>query len=80
MEIELLNKKSRSEWVNTINEWVLGRNAQRDRDILIRCIVDGSISYEKIAEEYEITKRQVDRIVEKRIPQLLPHIDFKNVT
>ena len=76
MENELLKKNSRAEWVNIINEWVLGRNAQRDRDILIRCVVDGSISYERIAEEYEITKRQVDRIVDKRINELLPHIKF----
>lgn len=76
MDIELFNKP-RSEWVDTINEWILGRNAQRDRDIIIRCIVDGSISYERIAEEYEITPRQVDRIIEKRIPQLLPHIKTK---
>lgn len=76
MEIELFNKP-RSEWVDTINEWVLGRNATRDRDILIRCVVDGSISYERIAEEYEISSRQVDRIIEKRIPQLLPHIKTK---
>ena len=76
MENELLKKNSRSEWVNIINEWVLGRNAQRDRDILIRCIVDGSITYEKIAEEYAIEKRQVDRIVKKRINELIPHIKF----
>ena len=76
MENELLKKNSRSEWVNIINEWVLGRNAQRDRDILIRCIVDGSITYERIAEEYAIEKRQVDRIVKKRINELIPHIKF----
>lgn len=76
MDIEQYNLP-RSEWVGTINEWVLGRNAQRDRDILIRCIVDGSISYEDIAEEYLITKRQVDRIVKKRILQLIPHLNSK---
>jgi hypothetical protein len=76
MEYELLKKNSRSEWVNIINEWVLGRNAQRDRDILIRCVVDGSITYEKIAEEYAIEKRQVDRIVKKRINELVPHVKF----
>jgi hypothetical protein len=76
MENELLKKNSRTEWVNIINEWVLGRNAQRDRDILIRCVVDGSITYERIAEEYAIEKRQVDRIVKKRINELIPHIKF----
>jgi hypothetical protein len=76
MENELLKKNSRSEWVNIINEWVLGRNAQRDRDILIRCVVDGSITYERIAEEYAIEKRQVDRIVKKRINELVPHVKF----
>lgn len=76
MENELLKKNSRSEWINIINEWVLGRNAQRDRDILIRCVVDGSITYERIAEEYAIEKRQVDRIVKKRIDELVPHVKF----
>jgi hypothetical protein len=76
MENELLKKNSRTEWVNIINEWVLGRNAQRDRDILIRCVVDGSITYERIAEEYAIEKRQVDRIVKKRINELVPHVKF----
>ena len=76
MENEILKKNSRSEWVNIINEWVLGRNAQRDRDILIRCVVDGSITYERIAEEYAIEKRQVDRIVKKRIDELVPHVKF----
>lgn len=76
MENELLKKNSRSEWVNIINEWVLGRNAQRDRDILIRCVVDGSITYERIAEEYAIEKRQVDRIVKKRIDELVLHVKF----
>ena len=76
MENELLKKNSRSEWVNIINEWVLGRNAQRDRDILIRCVVDGSITYERIAEEYAFEKRQVDRIVKKRIDELVPHVKF----
>jgi hypothetical protein len=76
MENELLKKNSRTEWVNIINEWVLGRNAQRDRDILIRCVVDGSTTYERIAEEYAIEKRQVDRIVKKRINELIPHIKF----
>jgi hypothetical protein len=76
MDNELLKKNSRSEWVNIINEWVLGRNAQRDRDILIRCVVDGSITYERIAEEYAIEKRQVDRIVKKRINELVPHVKF----
>lgn len=76
MENELLKKNSRTEWVNIINEWVLGRNAQRDRDILIRCVVDGSTTYDRIAEEYAIEKRQVDRIVKKRINELIPHIKF----
>ena len=62
MKNELLKKNPRNEWVNIINEWVLGRNAQRDRDILIRCVVDGSITYERIAEEYAIRAKSLNKV------------------
>ena len=72
MDIEHYNKP-RSEWEFLINEWIIGKNAERDRDILIRNLLDG-ITYERLAEYYEIEPRQVGRIVTKRMENLISHI------
>ena len=72
MNIEHYNKP-RNEWVYIINEWVIGKNAERDRDILISNLLDG-ITYEKLAEKHQIEPRQVGRIVTKRMENLISHI------
>ena len=56
--------KSRSELDKLIDEWILGRNAERDRKILRRRLFDG-ITYERLAEEFELSVRQVKNIVYK---------------
>ena len=53
MNIEHYNKP-RSEWEYIINEWVIGKNAQRDRDILIKNLLDG-VTYERLAEHYGVS-------------------------
>jgi hypothetical protein len=65
-----LSKKPRDEWAYIITQWVIGRNAVRDRDILISNWLDG-ISLERLAEKYEITPRQTSRIVIKRAQELI---------
>lgn len=55
---------SRSELDKLIDEWILGRNAERDRKILRRRLFDG-ITYERLAEEFELSVRQVKNIVYK---------------
>lgn len=55
---------SRSELDRLIDEWILGRNAERDRKILRRRLFDG-ITYERLAEEFELSVRQVKNIVYK---------------
>ena len=55
---------SRSELDKLIDEWVLGRNAERDRKILRRRLFDG-ITYERLAEEFDLSVRQVKNIVYK---------------
>lgn len=72
MDIETYNKP-RSEWEHLINEWIIGKNAERDRDILKRNLLDG-ITLEKLAEHHEITPRQASRIVAKRMQNLINHI------
>lgn len=55
---------SRSELDRLIDEWILGRNAERDRKILKRRLFDG-ITYERLAEEFDLSVRQVKNIVYK---------------
>ena len=55
---------SRSELDRLIDEWILGRNAERDRKILRRRLFDG-ITYERLAEEFDLSVRQVKNIVYK---------------
>ena len=74
MDSEL--KKPRDEWEYLINQYVIGRNAWRDRDILISNWLDG-ISLEKMAEKYVLSTRQVNRIVAKRAEELIDVIPIQ---
>jgi len=47
-----------------IDEWIIGRNAERNRAILRRRLFDG-ITYERLAEEFDLSVRQVKTIVYK---------------
>lgn len=49
-------------------------HSQRDRKILYRRLVDG-ITYERLAEEFEISTAQVKRIVYKAEELLFRHLD-----
>lgn len=44
-------KLSRSEIESLIDEWIIGRNAQRDREIIKRRLIDG-ICFEPLAEDF----------------------------
>lgn len=64
---------SRSEINDLIDEWVIGRNAERDRKILKRRLMDG-ITYDRLAEEFDLSVRQVKNIVYRREDELFRHI------
>lgn len=64
--------KSRSEIDRLIDEWVIGRNAERDRMILKRRLLDG-ITYDRLAEEFDLSVRQVKNIVYRREDELFKH-------
>ena len=64
---------SRSKIENLIDEWVIGRNAERDRKILKRRLLDG-ICYEPLAEEFGLSVPQIKNIVYKRQDKLFKHI------
>ena len=64
-----LEDKSRTEIEALIDEWILN---ERNRQILKRRLLDGII-YEKLAEEFELSVRQVKDIVYKSKEKLYKH-------
>lgn len=63
---------SRSEIDRLIDEWIIGRNAERDRKILKRRLLDG-ITFDRLAEEFDLSVRQVKNIVYRREDELFLH-------
>lgn len=55
---------SRTEIEKAIDEWIVGRNAERNRMILKRRLIDG-ICFEPLSEEFDLSVSQVKRIVYK---------------
>lgn len=64
---------SRSEIEHLIDEWIVGRNAQRDRAILRRRLIDGII-YDRLAEEFDLSVRHVKKIVYKGEDRIFSHV------
>lgn len=71
-------KKQRDEWAYLIEQYIIGRNAWRDRDILISNWLDG-ISLEKLADKYGLSTRQVNRIVAKRELELIDIVPIQQI-
>lgn len=59
----------RSEIEKLIDEWIF---REKDRDILKRRLLDG-ITYESLAEEFDMSVRQIKRIVYKAEDNLFNH-------
>lgn len=53
---------SRTEWELLIDEWIVGKNAERNRAILKRRLIDG-ICFEPLAEEFDLSVQQTKHIV-----------------
>ena len=68
-----MREYSRSEIESAIDEWIIGRYAERDRQILKRRLIDG-ICYEPLAEEFDLSVRHVKNIVYKAEEKLFRHI------
>ena len=64
---------SRTEIEALIDEYIVGQHAERNRAILKRRLIDG-ICYEPLAEEFEMSDRQVKRIVYKAEDKLFSKI------
>ena len=60
---------SRSQLSEIIEEWILN---ERNRKIIKRRLLDG-ITYERIAEEFDMSVRQIKNISYKGIDTILKH-------
>lgn len=65
---------SRSEWEALIDEWIF---SERDRDLLKRRLLDG-ITFERLAEEFDLSTRHVKTIIYKQGQKLFAHIHSSN--
>lgn len=65
-----LDNISNSEIEALINEWI---HSERDRKILKRRLIDG-ICYEPLADEMDMSVRQVKNIVSKAEDKLFRHL------
>jgi hypothetical protein len=63
---------SNSQISHLIDEWI---KSERDRKILKRRLIDG-ICFEPLAEEFELSVRQVKNIVYKSECTLIKHLNF----
>lgn len=64
---------SRSQIEDLINEWIIGKNSERDRAIIRRRLFDG-ITFEKLAEEFDLSVRQTKTIVYKTERKIFSHL------
>ena len=69
-----LSEYSRSELESAIDEWIIcHKHAERNRAILKRSLLDG-ICFEPLAEEFDMSVRQIKDIVYKTQDQLFKHL------
>lgn len=61
---------SRSQYEHLIDEWVF---SERDRAIIKRRLLDG-ITYERLAEEFDLSVRQTKTIVKKCSETIYRHV------
>lgn len=64
---------SRTEWEDLIDEWIIGRHAERNRQILKRRLLDG-ITFERLAEEFGMSTQNICSIVYKNQDKVFKHV------
>ena len=63
---------SRSEWENLIDQWIIGRNSERNRKMLKRRLLDGK-TYERLAEEFDMSVQNVCSTIYKCQDKVFKH-------
>lgn len=67
---------SRTEIEFAIDEWIIGKNAERDRKVIRRRLIDG-VTFERLAEEQELSVSQVKRIIWRGSEIVFRHLKMK---
>ena len=60
----------RDDWEKLIEQWIFN---ERDRDIIKRRLLDG-ICFEPLAEEFDLSVRQIQTIVYRCQEKILKHL------
>ena len=68
-----MKEYSRTEIEAAIDEWIIGRNAERNRKVLKSRLIDG-LTFEALAEKYDMSVRQIQNIVYKTQEILFKHL------
>ena len=64
---------SRADIEELIFQWVIGKNSERDRAMLRRRLFDG-ITFERLAEEFDMSPLQTRAIIHKAEERIFRHI------
>ena len=73
-DIERLSKYDNNDLCDAIDRWIiLKRNSDRNRALLKRAAIDGA-PFERIAEEFGLSSKQVSNIVCKSLDILYKHL------
>ena len=64
---------SRTQAEETIDEWIIGKDAERNRAILKRRLIDG-IKFEDLAAEFDLSVRRTKTIVYKNQDRVFKHL------
>lgn len=64
---------SRSQIVAAIEEWIIGKNGKRNRQILYRRLIDG-LTIERIAEEFDLSSAQIKAIIKNGSAIIQKHL------
>lgn len=58
-----------------VDMWITGRNAERNREILKRYLIDGPI-FEDLAYEFQLSVTQTKTIVRRTKSKLFRHVQY----
>lgn len=68
-----MREYSRTEIEAVIEEWIVGKNAQRNRSILKSRLID-RLTFEELSEKYDMSVRQIQNIVYKTQEKIFKHL------
>lgn len=71
-----LSELGRTEIERLIDEWIVGNNAIRDREIMKARLING-IRFEPLAEQFDMSVTQIKRIVHKGTETIFKHLEVK---